>query len=266
MSQQDPEAQPLTAEDFDFDQSSSFQDTSRPVPSRSPYHLPASEQLQGVANRIIFSRYYILFYGAMMALSLATLVLSLVATHKGQCPPIAWHIIEFVLNALMVLEVTTRWIANGRKYPMTALNIIDLTLVFFCTLTLVLVFLNPCGSGTRKEELLDTILIVARNTVQFLRLGSILRRSGHSWLNPPKPIDLSQARDASRALDFDLDDEEDTERRFYGDGRGRSLLSGRRGYEPVSGEEERRGGAGVRDNSGREQFSEQDDHELLDRL
>lgn len=149
---------------------------------------------------------------------------------------------------------------------MTALNIIDLTLVFFCTLTLVLVFLNPCGSGTRKEELLDTILIVARNTVQFLRLGSILRRSGHSWLNPPKPIDLSQARDASRALDFDLDDEEDTERRFYGDGRGRSLLSGRRGYEPVSGEEERRGGAGVRDNSGREQFSEQDDHELLDRL
>lgn len=136
MSQQDPEAQPLTAEDFEFEQSSSFQDTSRPVPSRSPYHLPASEQLQGVANRIIFSRYYILFYGAMMGLSLATLVLSLVATRtfyhfvnncenrmasnlvvavdKGECPPIAWHIIEFVLNALMVLEVTTRWIANGR--------------------------------------------------------------------------------------------------------------------------------------------------------
>lgn len=37
-----------------------------------------------------------------------------VAVDKGQCPPIAWHIIEFVLNALMVLEVTTRWIANGR--------------------------------------------------------------------------------------------------------------------------------------------------------
>lgn len=148
---------------------------------------------------------------------------------------------------------------------MTPLNIIDLTLVFFCSLTLILVFLNPCGSGTRNEELLDTILIVARNTVQFLRLGSILRRSGHSWLNPPKPIDLSQARDASLALDFDLDDEEDTERRFYGDGRGRSLVSGRRGgYEPVNGEEER-SGTGVRDNAGREQLSEQD-QELWDRL
>lgn len=51
-------------------------------PSRSPYHLPASEQLRGVANRIIFSRYYILFYFVMMSLSLTTVVLSLIATSK----------------------------------------------------------------------------------------------------------------------------------------------------------------------------------------
>lgn len=64
-----------------------------------------------------------------------------------------------------------------------------------------------------------------------------------------------------------MDDEEDTERRFYGGGRGRSLLSGggRRGYEPVSGEEEWMEGTGVRDNAGREQLSEQD-QELWDRL
>lgn len=46
----------------------------------SPYRLPPGEQLRGVANRIIFSRYYILFYFVMMSLSLATVVLSLVAT------------------------------------------------------------------------------------------------------------------------------------------------------------------------------------------
>lgn len=50
--------------------------------SRSPYRLPASEQLRGVANRIIFSRYYILFYFVMMTLSLATVVLSLIATSE----------------------------------------------------------------------------------------------------------------------------------------------------------------------------------------
>jgi len=89
---------------------------------------------------------------------------------------------------------------------MTALNIIDLLLVLFCTATLILVFKSPCSEGTRRqlplpttgtsawgdtslfkrlltsffgteEEVLDTILLVIRNAVQFLRLGNILRRS-----------------------------------------------------------------------------------------
>lgn len=71
---------------------------------------------------------------------------------------------------------------------MTLLNVIDLLLVLFCALTLILVFANPCGEGTRsmywginganatEEEVLDTILLVIRNGVQFLRLGNILRR------------------------------------------------------------------------------------------
>lgn len=53
----------------------------------SQYHLPPSEQLRGVANRIIFSRYYILFYFIMMSLSLTTVVLSLVATSTFNVEP-----------------------------------------------------------------------------------------------------------------------------------------------------------------------------------
>jgi hypothetical protein len=72
---------------------------------------------------------------------------------------------------------------------MTLLNIVYLLLVLFCVVTLLLVFVNPCGEGTHSEfchrmplltcvdeELLDTILLVIRNAVQFLRLGNILRR------------------------------------------------------------------------------------------
>lgn len=71
----------LSASDFEYgnDNAASF----NPLlagPPRSQYQLPASEQLRGVANRIIFSRYYLLFYLVMMALSLATVVLSLIAT------------------------------------------------------------------------------------------------------------------------------------------------------------------------------------------
>ncbi|WVR03252.1 hypothetical protein IAU60_000243 [Kwoniella sp. DSM 27419] len=233
------------------------------VPSRSPYHLPASEQLRGVANRIIFSRYYVLFYGAMMGLSFATLVISLIATHGNKCPPAVWHILEVIINVLMVVEVGTRWIAYGKKYPMTPLNVVDIILVLFCSVTLILVFRNPCGSGTRSEELLDTILLIIRNTVQFLRLGSILRRSGHSLLNPPKPIDLSQAGAASLALDLDLDMDGDeevaAERQLRGGGGSRYA---RLDTEPSA---EPRRGTGVRQNQGRENLSEEDE-DLWDRL
>jgi hypothetical protein len=50
--------------------------------SRSHYHVSHGERLRGVANRIIFSRYYVLFYFVMMCLSLGTVVLSLVATRE----------------------------------------------------------------------------------------------------------------------------------------------------------------------------------------
>lgn len=131
----------------------------QPQPSRSPYHLPTSEKLRGLANRIIFSRYYVLFYFVMMSLSMVTVVMSLMArrelsilldliphvrlplcaaaqvvmealegkmrvwegenhrcrlTEADGCPSITWHILEIVINALMVIEVGTRWIAYGK--------------------------------------------------------------------------------------------------------------------------------------------------------
>ncbi|WWC57816.1 uncharacterized protein I303_100351 [Kwoniella dejecticola CBS 10117] len=289
-----PRDEEISAEDFEFDEdthtSSNLlngqnQLSGNTMPStRSQYHLPASEQLRGVANRIIFSRYYILFYGAMMGLSFATLVISLIATHGNNCPPAVWHILEVVINVLMVLEVGTRWIAYGKKYPLTLLNIIDIILVLFCTVTLILVFRNPCGEGTRSEELLDTFLLIIRNTVQFLRLGSILRRSGHSLFNPPKPIDLSQAGQASLALNLELDDDEEVaaERQLAISSGGRTLRginasgsgSGAGGgrYQRLNQEaptrpsdEEERVGVNVKNNAGRENLTG-DDEDMWDRL
>ena len=33
---------------------------------------------------------------------------------RKQCPPVVWHILEVIVNAMMVIEVTTRWIAYGK--------------------------------------------------------------------------------------------------------------------------------------------------------
>lgn len=95
---------------------------------KSPYHLPTSERLRGVANRIMFSRYYIIFYLAMTGLSLGTVILSLLEGEcinvlftlsltsflTGGCPSTAWHILEIIVNGGMVLEVGTRWVGFGK--------------------------------------------------------------------------------------------------------------------------------------------------------
>jgi len=93
MSRQDPEAQNLTADDFEYrsdeDETPTNQPArpARPAPQtfKSQYTIQTSERLKGVANRIIFSRYYILFYFIMMSLSLTTVVLSLMATRESSC-------------------------------------------------------------------------------------------------------------------------------------------------------------------------------------
>lgn len=93
MSRPDVESQGLTADDFEYnsDEEGGREDaprTERPTrPAaqtfKSQYSIQTSERLKGVANRIIFSRYYILFYFIMMSLSLTTVVLSLIATRTS---------------------------------------------------------------------------------------------------------------------------------------------------------------------------------------
>jgi len=89
MSRQDPEAQNLTADDFEYRSDEDTPETNQARPARpaqlafkSQYTIQTSERLKGVANRIIFSRYYILFYFIMMSLSLTTVVMSLMATRE----------------------------------------------------------------------------------------------------------------------------------------------------------------------------------------
>ncbi len=113
----------------------------------------------------------------------------------------------------------------------------DLILTAFCVITLVVIFFAGCGNTSKEEELLDTLLLVARNVLQFGRLASVMRqyafstrftiyessdhdecRSGQSIFSRPKPIDLSSARRRAFTLDIDMEGEDP------GDELGRPLI------------------------------------------
>lgn len=151
--------------------------------------MTRDEITKGIANRFVHSRTYIILYLAMAALSITTVVLSLV----NDCPTIPFYILEFIINGAMILEVVIRFVAFGKVSSSTCtcrpksltppqqfwkspFNIMDLVLTAFCVITLLFIFFAGCGNTSKEEELLDTLLLVARNFLQFGRLAAVMRQ------------------------------------------------------------------------------------------
>lgn len=57
-------------------------------------------------------------------------------------------------------------------------NVVDLILTAFCALTLLVLAFAKCGTGSKEEEILDTLLLIARNVLQFGRLAAVMRQYG----------------------------------------------------------------------------------------
>jgi hypothetical protein len=110
------------------------------------------------------------------------------------CPGLAFYILEVIINSAMIVEVTIRFLALGRvSETMTAnldpkliygfigqqfwkhpFNVFDLFVTVFCVLTLLVILFAGCAS--KEEEIFDTLLLVARNVLQFGRLANIVRQ------------------------------------------------------------------------------------------
>ncbi|PIL31803.1 hypothetical protein GSI_06507 [Ganoderma sinense ZZ0214-1] len=167
--------------------------------------MTKDEITKNIANRFVHSQTYIILYLAMAALSITTVVLSLV----NDCPTLPFYILEFIINAAMILEVGIRFVAFGRQFWKSVWNIMDLAMTAFCGITLLVIFFSGCDNTSKEEELLDTFLLVVRNLLQFGRLATVMRQSGQSIFTRPKPIDLSAARRRGFTMDIDMEDEED---------------------------------------------------------
>ncbi|KAG6332593.1 hypothetical protein ID866_6499 [Astraeus odoratus] len=179
---------------------------SQPTHTRSMYALTRREMARGIANRFVHSRTYILLYLIMAALSVTTVVLSL----QDGCPGLPFYVLEVIINTSMILEVSVRFVAFGRQFWRSPFNVFDLILTMFCATTLLVLAFAGCGTTSKEEELLDTLLLIARNVLQFGRLASVMRQSGQSIFSRPKPIDITTVRRAGYTdLDLDLEDEDE---------------------------------------------------------
>ncbi|KNZ64010.1 hypothetical protein VP01_1076g3 [Puccinia sorghi] len=153
----------------------------RPRAARSHYHLSREEWIQGIANRFVFSQIYLYLYLSMAILSvsprdpassrqLTTVILSLLS----ECPTLAFYVLEIVVNLAMILEVMIRLLAFGKQFWKSPFNWLDLMITGFCVVTVGVILVQGCKA--KKEEVLDTFLLVIRNGIQFFRLALMLRR------------------------------------------------------------------------------------------
>ncbi|KAI8092365.1 uncharacterized protein B0P05DRAFT_526000 [Gilbertella persicaria] len=167
--------------------------------SRTQHQLTKSEIVRGMANRFMYSKFYIGLYLVLAILSFITIVMSL----EEKCPSIMFIVFEAIINVAMIVEVTTRLLALGRQYWRSIWNTIDIVLVVLCAVTLI-VLTTGCSVGERSEAIFDTILLVIRNGFQLFRLFMMLRKNQYSLHARSTRIDFDDILDNRRepSLEF----------------------------------------------------------------
>ncbi|CEP18379.1 hypothetical protein [Parasitella parasitica] len=164
------------------------QATSTLLPSsRTQHGLTKSEIVQGMANRFMYSKFYIGLYLGLAILSFVSIVM------------VSYSIINFA----MIIEVATRLLALGRRYWKSVWNIVDVILVGLCAVTLI-VLTTGCSVGERSEAIFDTVLLVIRNGFQLFRLFMMLRKNQYSLNARSTRVDFDDIPDVERepSLEF----------------------------------------------------------------
>ncbi|CAO3607284.1 unnamed protein product [Cunninghamella blakesleeana] len=157
---------------------------------RTQHGLTRSEMIQGMANCLLYSNFYIALYLTLGILSLISIVMSIQET----CPSLMFLIFEAIINFAMIIEVSIRFLALRRAYWQSIWNIIDTVLVMLCVITLI-VLATGCSASERKEAIFDTLLLVIRNCFQFCRLFMMAKKNKYSIHARTTRIDFSDLPD-----------------------------------------------------------------------
>ncbi|KAK9765781.1 hypothetical protein K7432_005619 [Basidiobolus ranarum] len=134
--------------------------------------LSRSERLRNMANQIVYSSFYTILYIIMAILSLISVILSI----AYECPGSFFVLLEIIINVAMIVEVGIRILSMGRAFWRWWLNVFDIIIVFLCILTLGFLS-HGCTPNAGREELTGTIFLVIRNSIQFFRLFTALKKN-----------------------------------------------------------------------------------------
>ncbi|SAM07894.1 hypothetical protein [Absidia glauca] len=192
-----------------------------PFSSRTQHGLTRSEMIQGMANRLMYSNFYIALYLCLGILIYTRDLVCLglqeryLPANIHSSPSLTFIVFEAIINFAMIAEVTIRLLALRRTYWQSIWNIIDTILVVLCAVTLI-VLATGCSASERKEAIFDTLLLVIRNCFQFFRLFMMAKKNQYSIQARTTRIDFSDLPE-ERNTSIDLTRDQRLDQSFLDD-------------------------------------------------
>ncbi|KAI8866051.1 hypothetical protein GQ42DRAFT_165738 [Ramicandelaber brevisporus] len=173
-----------------------------PAMTHSIHGLSQEEALRSVANRILYSRFYTIFYAAMASLSVISLIVAIFES-SDSCPSRLFVFLEVIVCLAMIVEVGTRLLAYGtRSYLKSWWNFADVVLVTFCVITLIVLLTANCSTGGgHNEEVFNTMLLVIRNTLQVFRLLATIRKNSRHRTARDLTVVIDDPHPSASAID-----------------------------------------------------------------
>jgi len=148
---------------------------------------------RNVANRIIHSKKYTIFYTFIIILSLIMLATSFSST----CLTPLYLIIDYFINIVLIIEVILRINALGKNYWKSFLNLIDLIIVPLCIVTVVYLTIDDCSN--QEGKIADNIILGVRNSLQLFRL-LLLIKNNQPFSSEVENIDIESIEIQDREL------------------------------------------------------------------
>ena len=148
-----------------------------PLDSRGLYVNPHQDNItrkeiwKNVANRIIHSRKYTIFYTFVIILSIIVLITSF----NTKCLSTVYLLMDYFINISLIAEVLLRINALGKNYWKSFLNIIDIIIVPLCIITLIYLTVDDCSN--HQEKIADNIILGVRNGLQLFRLILLIKNN-----------------------------------------------------------------------------------------
>ncbi|KAL0488718.1 4 TM domain-containing transmembrane protein [Acrasis kona] len=127
------------------------------------------EEARDVLSRIVYSKYYFVFYVIMILMSTVLLVWNIYT--RGHPRHVGFTLLEGAITTMLVVELSFRIIIQRSAFFSSVMNWVDLIIITMCTISFLL-YLRSVRNSTQEEvgELIDALLIALRYSTQMLQI------------------------------------------------------------------------------------------------